>query len=212
MSSDKDPRSAFIRTHFAVENDHDRATQEATRSAGLPEISINAEEGQFLRLLAAASGGRLAVEIGSLGGYSGTWIARGLKPGGLLITIDLEAHHSKVARENITRAGLADRVEFLTGRALDVLPEIAPRGPFDFVFIDADKGGYPDYYAWAVDNVRSGGIITAHNAFRGGRIFDARPDNDTRAIVDFLKMVAGDQRVVSTIYPAGDGTLVAVKN
>ncbi len=92
-----------------------------------------------------------------------------------------------------------------------MLPTITDRGPFDFIFIDADKGGYPDYYAWAVENVRSGGIICAHNAFRSGRITDMDPDPEIKAFVDFLKTVAADDRVISTIYPTGDGTLVAVR-
>ncbi|HUF39356.1 MAG TPA: O-methyltransferase [Anaerolineales bacterium] len=206
-----DEISRFINDHFAAEDDGLRRARVESQERGLPAISVRAEEGRFLMVLATAAGAGKAVEIGTLGGYSGMWIARGLKPGGKLITIDLNSHHTDVARDHIERAGLSGKVEFLTGEGLETLAGIVDRGPFDFVFIDADKTGYPDYYEWAVANLRPGGTICAHNAFRGGRILDADPEDEIRRFVQFLERVAGDDRVVSTIYPAGDGTLVAVK-
>jgi caffeoyl-CoA O-methyltransferase len=203
--------SRFITDRYAVEDEALRRARIESPERGLPAISVRAEEGRFLQLLTAAVRARKAVEIGTLGGYSGSWIARGLAPGGSLITIDVNEHHTEVARDHFEKAGLDDRVELLTGDGGEMLDLISNRGPFDFVFIDADKSGYPDYYEWAVSNVRSGGTICAHNAFRSGRILDAEPEDDTARFVDFLSRVANDQRVISTIYPAGDGTLVAVK-
>ncbi len=201
---------AFITETFAKEDGPARSARLDSPGLGLPEISINAEEGRFLMLLAAAAKARLAVEIGTLGGYSGIWIARGLSQGGKLITIDVNPHHSKVAAGHFAAAGLADRVELLTGDASSELRNISPRAPFDFVFIDADKEGYPEYFEWAVQNVRTGGLIAAHNAFRGGRIVQSN-SGEPEIMRKFLEKTAMDPRVISTIYPGGDGTLVAVK-
>jgi caffeoyl-CoA O-methyltransferase len=212
MPAYNETMSEYITATFAIEDDGLRRARIETPERGLPAIGIRAEEGRFLQALAAATGARKAVEIGTLGGYSGLWIARGLAPGGKLITIDLNEHHSAVAREHIEAAGLADTVELLTGKGLEMLGTIEARGPFDFVFIDADKTAYPDYYEWAVANTRTGGVICAHNAFRGGRIVDEQPERDIADFRAFLARVASDNRVISTIYPAGDGTLLAVKN
>lgn len=199
----------YIERVFAREDEHARRARIESPQLGLPAISIRPEEGKFLQLLTAATGAKRAVEIGTLGGYSGIWIARGLAPGGELITIDLNEFHSKTAHMHFEAAGLHDRVELLTGEAIEVLQQISNRGPFDFVFIDADKDGYIAYYEWAVENVRTGGLIAAHNAFRGGRILE---ENDAgRGMREFLEHVAADGRVNSSIYPGGDGTLVAVK-
>ncbi len=169
------------------------------------------EEGRFLEFAARACGARLAVEIGTLGGYSGIWIARGLAPGGRLITLEASEGHAEVARRAFECAGLADRVEVVVGDAHRTLPSIAPRGPFDFCFIDAEKTGYPAYLDWALANVRPGGVIAAHNAFKGGAILDpsARgPDID--AVRAVSERFARDPRLVATIFPAGDGTLIGV--
>lgn len=203
--------SEFIASTFAREDEALRRARVDSPERGLPAISVRAEEGQFLQMLASAAQATKAVEVGTLGGYSGIWIARGLAAGGRLITIDVNEHHSAVAREHFEHAGLSDRVELLNGNGLEVLSQITDRGPFDFVFIDADKSGYPDYYEWGVSNLRPGGILCAHNAFRGGRILDAEPEDEIARFVEFLAQAAEDERVISTIYPAGDGTLIAVR-
>jgi caffeoyl-CoA O-methyltransferase len=211
MPGYNDELSKFITDRFSAEDDGLRRVRIESPARGLPAISVRAEEGRFLQVLAGAAVGGKAVEIGTLGGYSGIWIARGLPPGGKLITIDLNEQHTEVARTHIAQAGLSDRIELMTGIGMEVLGQIAGRGPFDFVFIDADKTSYPDYYEWAVNNLRPGGIVCAHNAFRGGRIVDPEPDEETTRFLEFLEGVAADERVLSSIYPAGDGTLVAVK-
>lgn len=200
----------FISTTFAREDEPARQAREDAPKFGLPDISIDAEEGRFLMLLASAAKAKNAVEIGTLGGYSAIWIARGLAPGGRLTTIDVNPHHTGIARQNISAAGAGDKVRLLTGDALQILDEISPTGPFDFVFIDADKESYPAYYEWSVRNLLPGGIILAHNAFRGGRI--VLPENQAaEGMRAFLEAVARDARVDATIYPGGDGTLLAVK-
>lgn len=188
-----------------------RAGEEAI-DKGLPPWGITPEEGRFLQFLVRTSGASKAVEIGSLGGYSGIWITRGLLPGGKLITLERDPNHARVARENFTAAGLDDRVEVRIGEARELLNSMSSEGPFDFVFIDADKIGYLDYFAWAAANVYIGGVIAAHNALRGGAVLDGNSsDESTRAVADLNRQVARDGGLISTIYPAGDGTLVAVK-
>jgi caffeoyl-CoA O-methyltransferase len=153
-----------------------------------------------------------AVEIGTLGGYSGTWIARGLAPGGKLITLEKEPYRAEVARQHFDAAGVADRVEVRVGDAHQSLEALAAERPFDFVFIDAEKPGYQAYFDWALTNVRIGGVIAAHNALRGGSVAGAgEPDEHTATMDAFNRYVGSRTEVISTIYPGGDGTLVAVK-
>jgi len=208
----KDQVSRYITGLFAVQ---DRSLQEASDSSpkkGLPAISIQPEEGRFLQFLVRANNTMKALEIGTLGGYSGIWIARGLPPGGKLITLEVDFRHAQVAREHFEYAGVADLIEVRVGDAHSVLQDLSDEDPFDFVFIDADKSGYEAYYEWAVENVPVGGVITAHNTLRGGKVaYDVEADERTRVMRSFNSRVANDPRVISTIYPAGDGTLVAVR-
>ncbi len=179
---------------------------------GLPTIAIQAEEGRYLQFLARSCGAKKAIEIGTLGGYSGTWIARGLIDGGKLITLEQESKHADVARENFAKVGVADRVEIKVGNAHDTLKTLTKDALFDFIFIDAEKTGYKDYFDWAVQNVRVGGIIAAHNALRHGAVVDPKnKEEDTEAMRAFNKHVADEKRVLSTIFPAGDGMVIAVK-
>ncbi len=179
---------------------------------GLPTISINPEEGRFLQFLARACGAKKALEIGTLGGFSGIWIARGLLPEGKLITLERSPEHAAVAREHFEAAGLKGKVEIRLGDAHDTLPTLTSEGPFDFIFIDAEKTGYDEYYEWAMTNLRVGGVMAAHNAFRGGAVADPNDRQaDTEIIRRFNQRAASDPRGISTIYPAGDGTLVTVK-
>jgi caffeoyl-CoA O-methyltransferase len=188
-----------------------RAWEESPKK-GLPAISIQPEEGRFLQLLVRACGTKLALEIGTLGGYSGIWIARGLVEGGKLVTLERDSLHADVAREHFALAGVADRVDLRLGDAQGWLPRLVAEGPFDFVFIDADKPGYPAYFTWALENTRLGGVIAAHNALRGGKVAEpGEHDENTRIIRSLNLQVAGDPRLISTIHPGGDGMLVAVK-
>jgi len=183
----------------------------AIPARGLPAITIKPEEGRFLQFLVRANGARRVVEIGTLGGYSGIWIARGLPADGKLITLEIEPKHAQVAREHFALARLQDKVEVRLGDANTTLPKLAAEGPFDACFIDADKQGYGAYLDWALANVHSGGLIAAHNAFRGGLTLnddDKSPDASYMRV--FNRRFADEPRLLSTIYPAGDGMLIGV--
>lgn len=212
MTNYNDTLSQYITDLFAKQDDAQRRALEDSPKHGLPAISVKPEEGKFLQVLVSSCNAVKAVEIGTLGGYSGIWIARGLAPGGKLITLEREQKHADVARAHFAAAGVADRVEIRIGDAHESLKSLTAESPFDFVFIDAEKSGYPFYFDWALANVRVGGVIAAHNAFRNGSVAGVgAPDEDTEAMRAFNRRVANEPRVLSTIYPAGDGTVVAVK-
>lgn len=153
------------------------AALEASDAAGLPSIAVSVQQGKFLSLLAGAIGARRILELGTLGGFSTIWLARGAGPQGRVVTLEYEPKHAEVARANLERAGLADRVEVVVGAALDTLPTVT--GPFDLIFIDADKENYPAYLDWAVRLAHPGAIIVADNVIRQGQILD--PDSDPQA-------------------------------
>jgi predicted O-methyltransferase YrrM len=213
MTTYNDQLSKYITDLYAVEDKALQATWEDTQKKGLPAINVKAEEGRFLQFLVRACGAKKAVEMGTLGGYSGIWIARGLMPGGKLITLEKESYRAEIAREHFALAGLSDNVEVRVGNAHDLLGELVDEGPFDFVFIDAEKTGYFSYFDWALENTRKGAVITAHNAFRHGSVLaQSSDDESTDTIQAFNRRVAEDPRIISTIYPAGDGLVVAVRN
>lgn len=212
MTIYNDQVSQYISSLYAKEDSALLQAREESPKRGLPTINVKPEEGRFLQLLVRACGARKAVEIGTLGGYSGIWIARGLLPGGVLYTLDMDPKHAEVAQEHFKLAGLSEVIQVRIGDAHRSLQELADQSPFDFVFIDADKTGYPAYFDWAVQNVRQGGIIAAHNAFRKGSVALAGEDDAHSELMrQFNRQVAEDERLISTIYPAGDGTLIAVK-
>ncbi|MBV8789766.1 MAG: O-methyltransferase [Mycobacterium sp.] len=151
------------------------AALQASDAAGLPSIAVSAQQGKFLSLLTAAVQARRVLEIGTLGGFSTIWLARGAGPEGRVVTLEYEPKHAEVARANVERAGLADRVEVLVGAALDTLPTLSG-GPYDLIFIDADKENYPAYLDWAVRLARPGSVILADNVIREGKVLD--PDSD----------------------------------
>jgi len=207
-----DQVSSYITNLFAGDDSALVYARDQSSRQGLPAISILPEEGRFLQFLVRACGARKAVEIGTLGGYSGIWIARGLLPGGKLYTLDKEPQHAAVARNNFAAAGLSEVVEVRVGEAIELLGDLDAEAPFDFVFIDADKAGYPVYFEWALNHTRGRGIIAAHNAFQEGSVAGTMQDTEQSILMrQFNQQVAGDKRLVSTIYPAGDGTLIAVK-
>lgn len=195
---------------FAPEDDALQWVQAETAKHDLPAISIRPFEGRLLQFLLKAVNARKVVEIGALGGYSGVWMARALPADGKLHTLEKSSKHAKVARASFARAGLGDKVELMEGAANDLLPKLVTKGPFDFVFIDADKGGYPAYLAWAVDNLRSGGMVAAHNAFRGGAVI-APEGEDDRAMDAFNRSLADHPRLESMILGIGDGMAVGIK-
>src|SRR5271156_3635217 len=147
----------------------------ASTEAGLPPIAVAPNQGKWLMILAQAMGAQSILEIGSLGGYSTIWLARALPANGRMVTLEADPKHAEVAQANITRAGLADKVELRLGKALETLPELAAEGnvPFDLIFIDADKGNYPGYLEWALRLSRPGSLIIGDNVVRAGKVVDA---------------------------------------
>ncbi len=173
----------------------------ASAAAGLPPIAVAPNQGKLLHLLALTRGARNILEIGTLGGYSTIWLARALPTGGRLITLEAEKKHARVARTNIIRAGLADVVEVRLGKALDSLPKLAAEhcGPFDLIFIDADKANIPAYFTWALELSRRGSLIIVDNVVRKGAVIDAASrDPSIQGVRRFNELLAAEPRVSAT--------------
>ena len=177
------------------------AAVESAEKAGLPPIAVSPNQGKFLHMLAQLVNARVILELGTLGGYSTIWLARGMRGGGRLITVELDPKHAEVAKSNLSRAGLKDVVDVRIGSALDVLPQLAAekRGPFDLIFIDADKPSYPDYFAWALRLSRRGSLIIADNVVRKGAVIDAATDDPViQGVRRFNELLAAEPRVSAT--------------
>ena len=173
----------------------------ASEAAGLPSIQVSPLQGRLLMLLAQTTGAHRILEIGTLGGYSTIWLARGLKDGGQVVTLEAEPRHAEVAGANIAKAGFADRVEIKLGQAADTLAAMVREGvrPFDLVFIDADKPGYPAYLELALKLTWPGSLILADNMVRGGAVADAASeDAAVQGARKFNEMLAGDKRLSAT--------------
>jgi predicted O-methyltransferase YrrM len=199
---------------FALNDPLLQAALDASRAAGLPEISVSPAQGRLLQVLATGAGARMILEIGTLGGYSAICLARALTPAGRLITLEVNPSHAAVARANIARAGLADATSVIVGPALETLPTLT--GPFDFIFIDADKPSYPEYLSWALRLSRPGTLIVADNVVRDGGIIDAASaDPRIQGMRQFLQVLADEPRVTATVLQTVgskgyDGFAVAV--
>ncbi|HEV2532987.1 O-methyltransferase [Phenylobacterium sp.] len=167
-----------------------------SRAAGLPAINVAPNQGKLLMILAQMVGARRILEIGTLGGYSTIWLARALPPDGELVTLEYDPKHAEVARRNIERAGLADRVEVRVGRGVDLLPGLT--GPFDFVFIDADKASNPDYFTGALALSRPGTVIVVDNVVRAGAVLKADGDPNVEGIRRMNALIAAEPRVTAT--------------
>ena len=177
------------------------AALQASAAAGLPPIHVSPNQGKLLFLLAQVQAARNILEIGTLGGYSTVWLARALPGNGRLITLELDEKFAAVARANIARAGLAGVVELRLGPALETLPQLAAegRGPFDLIFIDADKATYPDYFKWALKLSRRGSLIIADNIVRKGAVADAASsDPNVQGVRRFNELLAAEPRVSAT--------------
>ena len=194
---------------FHPEDDVLREIRERSVAAGLPAIAVGRMDGLHLELLARAANARRAVEIGTLGGYSGVCLLRGM-PEGRLDTFELEAKNAEVARESFTKAGVVDRVRIHVGPAAEKLREIEADGPFDLVFIDADKVGYPAYLTWAEEHLRVGGVVLLDNAFAWGGV--VAPDSDgARAIAECSERLGRGGRWRATMLPTEEGLAFGVK-
>ena len=191
----------YIADRLLTPDDALSAALADSAAAGLPSISVSACQGKLLHLLALANGAKSILEIGTLGGYSSIWLARALPEGGRLVTLEIDPKHAEVARANIARAGLMDRVDLRVGPALETLPDVEADGcdPFDMVFIDADKQSIPEYFDWAVRLTRTGGLIIVDNVVRRGELVnDASDDPNVLGVRRFHEQLAKETRASAT--------------
>jgi caffeoyl-CoA O-methyltransferase len=210
-----EPRlSEYVARVYAPEDEVLAEIRARSAAAGLPDIQVAALDALHLEVIARAAGARRAVEIGTLGGYSGVALLRGMGPEGQLDTVEMSPKHAEVARESFRRAGLADRARVHVGAAAQVLPTLAPRGPFDLVFIDADKEGYAAYTDWAADNLRPGGVVLLDNAFLFGNLPDP-PQGDRAAQITSMQAahdkLARSGKFRGTVLPTGEGLAFGVR-
>lgn len=209
---------AAVDTYFdgmlTGEDDVLRAAVRACDQAGLPRIQVTPNQGAMLHLLARARGARRVLEIGTLGAYSTIWLARALPASGRVITLERDPTHAAVARANLARAGLADRVQVIEGAALNTLPGVA--GPFDLFFIDADKGSNALYFEWALRLASPGAVIVIDNVVRGGAVVEAGSDDESvrgvRRLVESIARTPGiASAALQTVGSKGyDGFILAM--
>jgi caffeoyl-CoA O-methyltransferase len=209
-----DPRLAdYVAATYAPEDDFLRDVRERSRSAGLPDIQLAALDARHLEVLTRAAGVRRAVEIGTLAGYSGVSLLRGMPPEGRLDTFELDPAHARVAEETFRRAGFAGRVRIHIGPALERLAALDGEGPFDLCFIDADKVSYPRYLDWAARHLRPGGLVIGDNAFLFGELGDqtASPSPELAAMRAFHERLARGGEFRATVLPTGEGLALGVR-
>jgi predicted O-methyltransferase YrrM len=206
----------FVGETIVAEDEALRAAVEAAQAAGLPSIQVSPPQGKLLALLVGLLGARKILEFGTLGGYSAILMARALPAEGRLITLEARPEYAEVARRSIGDAGVGEKVEVRVGPALEALPGLEGEAPFDLVFIDADKANTPNYFAWALERTRAGGLIVADNVVRKGTLADASdPDEATKAQRRLHEMLTDEPRVsATTIQTVGvkgyDGFLIAL--
>jgi caffeoyl-CoA O-methyltransferase len=210
-----DPRLAdYVSRLYAPEDELLADVRARSAAAGLPDIQVAPLDGRHLEVLARLSGARRAVEIGTLGGYSGVALLRGMGADAQLDTIEIDPHHAEIARETFRRAGFTNHARVHVGPAVEVLPGLAPEGPFDLVFIDADKDGYPRYLAWAADNLRPGGLVLLDNAFLFGHLPEkpaGQRATSIKAMQSVHETLARGGKFSATVLPTGEGLAVGVR-
>ncbi len=208
----------YISTLFAEEDEALKEALENNEAAGMPAIDISPVQGRLLQVLAHMCGARHVLELGTLGGYSTIWLARALPADGRLITVELMPEYASVARTNIDRAGIGEKVAIRVGRALDVLAMLEKEGvpPFDMIFMDADKPPYTEYLEWALRHSRPGTVIVADNVIRGGRVLDANSsDPAVKGVQRFNEALAAAKGVTQVVIQTigakeHDGVAIAV--
>ncbi len=194
----------YKREVFAHEDDLLKNIMSDAAEQGIPRISVSPEAGQTLYLLAKTIGAKKILEFGALAGYSGIWLARALPEDGQFITLEIEPKHADVTRRNYEKAGLSDRTDVRLGDGTKLMKDAAQDGPFDLIFIDADKESYPKYLDFALKNTRPGGLIIADNANGHGHAHRALPEGDgRRGIQDYNRRVADHPKLISNIIPVG---------
>ncbi|MDX6768048.1 MAG: O-methyltransferase [Elusimicrobiota bacterium] len=208
----------FVTGLVAREDETLRAIREETPRHGIPAISVGPDEGRILHFLVTVVGARKVVEVGTLAGYSAAWMARALPAGGRLDTVEFDPKHAAVARENLKKAGVADKATVHLGAGSAVLPTLEKHAPYDLCFIDADKPGYPDYARWAAKCVRSGGLVVCDNAYLFGKLHrEDLPPSDEDApkaprMRECLRLLTDESLFSScAMLPTGEGMAVAVR-
>ena len=193
---------AYVEDLFEPSDEILEAALRDSRRAGLPEINVSPNQGRLLQLLTEISGAQRILEIGTLGGYSAIHFARALPDDGTMISLEIDDHHAGVARNNLERAGLSEKVEIRVGDAHDLLSALieGDEGPFDVIFIDADKESYPEYLDASLRLARSGTLILGDNTIRGGTVLDPR-DATARATREFNERIARDPRLSGIVLP-----------
>jgi caffeoyl-CoA O-methyltransferase len=214
FGNDDPALSAYVARTYAPEDEVLREIRERSTRAGLPDIQLAALDARHLEILARACRARRAVEVGTLGGYSGVAILRGMGRTGVLDTVEIDPKHAEIARESFRRSGFGVRARVHVGSAQKILPRLARRGHFDLCFIDADKEGYPAYLDWAARNLRRAGLVILDNAFLFGRLAKRPSGKDAVEIAAMQKvhaMLAHDGRFRATVFPTGEGLAVGVR-
>jgi caffeoyl-CoA O-methyltransferase len=193
----------YISGLFKDEDEALRAVEQSILENNIPQISISPNQGKFLQLLAKLAQSKKILEIGTLAGYSTIWMARALPKGGKLISLEFNPMHAKVAQQNIDRAGLSKIVEIRVGKAIDLLPVLKEEGagPFDMIFIDADKMPYKEYFDWSLQLSRPGTLIIADNVIRDGKVLDPKStDEMVQGVQRFNAALAANSAVDATIF------------
>ena len=206
----------YVETLFHPEDKILKEAREQTKKGGLPLIQVGPMDARHLEVITRALGAKKAVEVGTLGGYSGISILRGLSSNGKLYSFEINPKAVEIAQFSFNKAGFSGKYEIILGPAKEKLKDIEKEGPFDLVFLDADKGGYPTYFKWAEKNLRVGGVVLADNVFAWGKISEkikkGDPDlEDVIALQKFNEEVSQNSNFRTTILPTGEGLLMAVK-
>ncbi len=217
FSAPHDPKlTHYIEQTFHPEDDVLKAIRQAGEAEGLPLIQVGTLDALHLEVITRAVNAKKAVEIGTLFGYSGVCIARGLPDNGKLYTFEADSKHVRIAKSSFQNAKVDHKIEIFTGPAINNLPKISSHGPFDLVFIDADKENYPNYLNWAGENLKIGGIVLGDNTLAFGMIADEEFENpENRATVQALRLfnnqAANGGRFRATLLPTGEGLTMAIK-
>jgi predicted O-methyltransferase YrrM len=204
----------YIREVFGHEDAHLANLMKEGVAAGLPDIAVSPDVGRLLLLMTSMTDAKLVIELGTLGGYSTIWLARALEPRGMVITVESEEKHAAFAEEQFLMAGVADRIEVIRGKALDVLPEMAKRlGPnsVDVLFYDAIKTEYPEYWKLTKPLLKKGGLLIADNVLGAGWWIDEVGNPHRDAVDKFNRAIAADPELDAACVPLREGVLVARK-
>jgi caffeoyl-CoA O-methyltransferase len=193
----------YISDLFHDEDEGLNATEQSIIESGIPQISISPNQGKFLQLLAKLCNAKKILEVGTLGGYSTIWMARALPENGKLVTLEIDPKHAEVAQQNFNRCGLTSKIDIRLGKAIDILPQLKTEGigPFDMIFIDADKPPYTEYFQWALKLSRPGTLIIADNVIREGKVLlEESPDEMVSGVKRFNEYLSKCPEVTATIF------------